>query len=74
MKGWDPEGLIGPKKPLPDCVEIHPPPVDKIISEPQSEQREPVSIPVAAPVEEAYPAQDATYPAADGYGGEQQGF
>lgn len=75
MKGWDPEGLVGPKKPLPDSVQITEPPVDKIISEPQSEQREPVSIPAAAPpAEESYPAQDASYPAAEGYSGEQAGF
>lgn len=65
MKGWDPEGNIGPRKPLPDSVQILEPPVDKIVSEPSSEQREP-AVPVAPPVqqEEAYvPAEAATYQA-----------
>ena len=54
MKGWDPEGQLGPKKPLPDSVQIMEPPVDKIITEPSSEQREPAVVaPVAAPVGEA---------------------
>lgn len=56
MKGWDPEGLVGPKKPLPDNVTILEPPVDKVVGEPSSEQREPVSVPAAAP-----PADEATY-------------
>jgi len=60
MKGWDPEGQLGPRKPLPDSVQILEPPVDKVVSEPTSEQREPVAVPVAAPVEE-YAAADATY-------------
>ncbi|KAF5390160.1 hypothetical protein D9757_002896 [Collybiopsis confluens] len=55
MKGWDPEGNIGPRKPLPDSVQILEPPVDKIVSEPSSEQREP-AVPVAPPAqEESYP-------------------
>jgi small subunit ribosomal protein S3e len=41
MKGWDPEGRLGPKKPLPDMVTIMEPPVDKLIAEPVSEQRGP---------------------------------
>src|SRR6266852_416065 len=49
MKGYDPEGQLGPRKPLPDSVTIHEPPVDKVIGEPTSEQREP-AIPQAAPV------------------------
>lgn len=73
MKGWDPEGITGPKKPLPDSVQILDPPVDKIISEPQSEQREPVSIPVAAaPAAEEYQAQEPY--AAEPYAEAQQGF
>uniref|UniRef100_A0A0W0G3J4 40S ribosomal protein S3 n=1 Tax=Moniliophthora roreri TaxID=221103 RepID=A0A0W0G3J4_MONRR len=60
MKGWDPEGQVGPRKPLPDSVQILEPPVDKIVSEPSSEQREPTSVPVAAPAEETYaPAEQA---------------
>ncbi|KAF8912698.1 40S ribosomal protein S3 [Gymnopilus junonius] len=52
MKGWDPEGQLGPRKPLPDSVQILEPPVEKVVNEPSSEQREP-AIPVApAPVEE----------------------
>merc|ERR1712137_578668 len=59
MKAWDPEGLVGPTKPLPDSVQILEPPVDKVVSEPLSEQREPVAVPAAAPTEEAYaPAQE----------------
>lgn len=61
MKGWDPEGQLGPRKPLPDSVQILEPPLDKIVAEPTSEQREPATIsqPVP-PVEDpaAYPAQD----------------
>jgi small subunit ribosomal protein S3e len=53
MKGYDPEGQLGPRKPLPDSVTIVEPPVDKVIGEPTSEQREP-AIPSsqAAPVPE----------------------
>ncbi|KAF9644669.1 40S ribosomal protein S3 [Thelephora ganbajun] len=54
MKGWDPEGLTGPRKPLPDSVQILDPPVDKIVSEPSSEQKEPTNIPAPAPVEDSY--------------------
>lgn len=54
MKGWDPEGQLGPRKPLPDSVQILEPPIDKIVAEPTSEQREP-AIPQAAP---APPADD----------------
>jgi small subunit ribosomal protein S3e len=63
MKGWDPEGNTGPRKPLPDSVQILDPPVDKIVSEPSSEQKEPVAVPIAAAVAEE-PA----------YGGAQEGF
>jgi len=63
MKGWDPEGQTGPRKPLPDSVQILEPPVDKIVSEPSSEQKEPITIPVAAPVAE----ESAYAPAQDGY-------
>lgn len=57
MKGWDPEGLTGPRKPLPDSVQILDPPVDKIVSEPSSEQREPANIPTAVPAEDPYQQQ-----------------
>jgi hypothetical protein len=61
MKGYDPEGQLGPKKPLPDYVEIKAPVPDKIVSEPLSEQKEPV-MPVAPPVEEqAYIPQEQVY-------------
>jgi hypothetical protein len=62
MKGHDPEGQLGPRKPLPDSVAIHEPPVDKIIAEPTSEQRE-VAIPQAAPVpdEPAYQQPQDVY-------------
>jgi len=64
MKGTDPEGQMGPRKPLPDFVEIHEPPIDKIVLEPSSEQREPVaaiSVPAVA-AEESY-AQEPLQPA-----------
>jgi small subunit ribosomal protein S3e len=66
MKGWDPEGNTGPRKPLPDSVQILEPPVDKIVSEPSSEQREP-AVPVAAPVQEQpeYPAEAYQQPPAE---------
>jgi small subunit ribosomal protein S3e len=68
MKGWDPEGQLGPRKPLPDSVQILEPPIDKIITEPSSEQREPiVSAPTAVPVGEApeqgYQPQEPAYQA-----------
>lgn len=67
MKGWDPEGLLGPRKPLPDSVQILEPPVDKIVSEPSSEQREPVAVPAAAPAEETYAAQEPAYQQPEAY-------
>ena len=65
MKGWDPEGLTGPKKPLPDVVTIAEPPVDKVFAEPTSEQRGAVEAPVPVAPEDAgaYGA-----PAEGGYG------
>lgn len=54
MKGWDPQGETGPRKPLPDSVQIVDPPVDKIVSEPSSEQKEPTNVPPPPPVEDAY--------------------
>jgi len=44
MKGWDPAGILGPKKPLPDMVTITEPPVDKVVTEPTSESRGPVDV------------------------------
>lgn len=41
MKGWDATGEYGPKKPLPDMVQITEPPIDKVFAEPTSEQRGP---------------------------------
>jgi len=67
MKGWDPEGQLGPRKPLPDSVQILEPPVDKIVSEPSSEQREPIPAPAAPPVEEAYAAQEPVYQQPEAY-------
>lgn len=74
MKGHDPEGQLGPKKPLPDAVQIYEPPVDKVVLEPSSEQREPVPVPVAAPAtEEPYvPPQDEAFQQQEAYGAEQQ--
>jgi small subunit ribosomal protein S3e len=58
MKGYDAEGAgTGPRKPLPDSVMILEPPVDKIITEPSSEQREPLVPTTAIPVGQA-PEQD----------------
>ncbi|KAI0078911.1 40S ribosomal protein S3 [Panus rudis PR-1116 ss-1] len=63
MKGYDPEGIAGPNKSLPDSVTITEPLPDKIVVEPTSEQREPAPIvPPAAPAAEepaaAYPPQE----------------
>ena len=68
MKGWDPEGQLGPRKPLPDSVQILEPPLDKIVAEPTSEQREPAVVAAPVPAPEA-PA--AEYPPQETY---QQGF
>jgi small subunit ribosomal protein S3e len=63
MKGYDPEGQTGPRKPLPDTVTIIEPPLDKIVSEPSSESRgapaEAQIVPPAPPAAEepAYPAE-----------------
>jgi hypothetical protein len=58
MKGTDPEGHTGPRKPLPDAVQIFEPPVEKAIQEPSSESKEPVaSIQPAAGAEESYPQE-----------------
>ena len=57
MKGWDPEGQLGPRKPLPDSVQILEPPIDKEVGEPTSEQREPATVaPPTAPAPEEYAA------------------
>ena len=65
MKGWDPEGQLGPRKPLPDSVQILEPPLDKVVVEPTSEQREPAAVvPPAAPAPEepaAYPPQEDSF-------------
>lgn len=64
MKGHDPEGQVGPKQPLPDSVQIFEPPVDKIVSEPSSESREPVVVSAAPPAgEEPVFAQEPAYQA-----------
>lgn len=62
MKGYDPEGQLGPRKPLPDSVQILEPPLDKMVSEPSSESREPVVVSAAPPVAEE-PAAYAPEPA-----------
>ena len=51
MKGWDPEGQLGPKKPLPDSVQILEPPVDKVVAEPTSDHRDQPAV-IAPPVQE----------------------
>ena len=61
MKGWDPEGQLGPRKPLPDSVQILEPPLDKVVVEPTSEQREPAAVvppPAPAAEEPAYQPQE----------------
>lgn len=64
MKGHDPEGQVGPRKPLPDSVLVLDPPVDKIVSEPSSESREPVVVSAAPPAaEEPAYAQEPGYQA-----------
>jgi small subunit ribosomal protein S3e len=64
MKDWDPTGQVGPKKPLPDSVRIDDPPLDKIVSEPSSESREPVVVSAAPPAaEEPAYAQEPAYQA-----------
>ena len=70
MKGWDPEGQTGPRRPLPDSVQIVDPPVDKVVSEPSSEQKEPANIAPAAPAEDTYDQQP---PQEEGYQGEPYG-
>nr|GAT44216.1 40S ribosomal protein [Mycena chlorophos] len=68
MKGTDPEGQMGPRIPLPDSVTIREPPVDKQVTEPTSEQREPVAVPVAqAAPEEGYAAPAQEYQAQEAY-------
>lgn len=59
MKGWDPEGNLGPKKPLPDSVQIMDAPVDKIVGEPTSDHRE-----QPAPIH-AQPAGEPVFQQAD---------
>lgn len=64
MKGYDAEGLTGPRKPLPDTVTIAEPPVDKIVSEPSSESRgapDAPAIPPVAPAVVEEPAYQADF-------------
>lgn len=65
MKGYDPEGQLGPRHPLPDSVTISDPPIDKIVSEPSSEQRDPIAaiVPVVAASEPAYQQEVYSEPA-----------
>ncbi|KAG6330848.1 hypothetical protein ID866_8241 [Astraeus odoratus] len=65
MKGWDAEGLAGPKRPLPDSVQILEPREEKIPSEPSSESREAAVVPPPAPAveEQAAYGQDPAYQA-----------
>lgn len=60
MKDWDPEGQTGPRKPLPDSVTIQEPAEDKLVTEPSSEQRDPISVNVPADDPYVIPA-DASY-------------
>ena len=62
MKGWDPEGQTGPKKPLPDNVTILEPPIDKIVAEPTSDHRDaPTAIPPQPQEEQAYQPEQQQY-------------
>ncbi len=69
MKGWDPEGNTGPRKPLPDSVQVIEPPLDKVVLEPASEQREPIGVQPQPVVDDLlYPpheesAEQQAYPA-----------
>lgn len=67
MKGWDPEGQLGPRKPLPDSVQILEPPLDKIVAEPTSDHREQPAIVAPPAMEEPAYQQDGGF-------GEQQDF
>ncbi|KAJ2920361.1 hypothetical protein MD484_g196, partial [Candolleomyces efflorescens] len=68
MKGFDPTGATGHTKPLPDSVTITEPLPDKIVSEPLSEQKEPVVVPPAAPAAEEYAPQEQAYqPETEGF-------
>lgn len=58
MKGWDPEGQHGPRKPLPDAVQILEPPVEKVVTEPVSDHRDQPAT-IAPPVEEQQAHQEA---------------
>ena len=49
MKGWDPEGQIGPRKPLPESVQILEPLLDKTVTEPTPKQRGPAVAATPAP-------------------------
>lgn len=71
MKGFDPEGQTGPKKPLPDSVQIADPPVDKVVAEPTSDHREAAAVVAPPPpAEEPVYQQDAGFDQpADGYQG-----
>ena len=53
MKGWDPEGQLGPRKPLPDSVQILEPPIDKVVSEPTSDHRDQPAIAAQPVVDDA---------------------
>ena len=71
MKGWDPEGQIGPKNPLPDAVQITEPLPEKVFNEPTSEPREaPAPAPAPAAPAEDYAPQDPSYQQ-EGYPAEQ---
>lgn len=51
MLDWDPKGKMGPQKPIPDVVTIHPPKDDEVYRAPAPVQEvelvEPIPIPVA---------------------------
>jgi len=74
MKGWDPEGQFGPRKPLPDSVQILEPPVDKVVLEPSSEQREALGVPAAVVPTEEYQQPPPQEVQPEGYAEEQASF
>lgn len=54
MLAWDPEGRLGPTKPLPDMVTIVEPKEEAPISAPTSDSKiQEVSAPQAAPLQQA---------------------
>lgn len=58
MLAWDPEGRVGPTKPLPDMVTIVEPKEEAPISAPVSDSKI-QEMPQAAPVQQQQPSAEA---------------